>query len=505
MRASSAARVNSMTVAVALEAVEALAGSTDDPALLVPISLRAGLGGDERNHVRMARVSRPAGMSLEDAVPLVHAAIAHAAETGQTGTADGAWSGYASFLPGRARMRFFGPARVTRPDALAGRRSQGRPRGLHIVIRRHPRPRGHGKARGRRRRRRAPLRPPVPREGAGRMSRAGGFVRVDHRSAGVPARIPPRPLLGYSHVRQVGRLDRGPDVSFAPNVSFRNAERITIGAGTHIGEHSMIWAGNSTGRITFGEKCLLAPNVTVTASNYGIDAGHPGHGPAEGGARHRDRPRRVARRERGRARPASRSATARSSARARSSRRTCPRTASRQACRRGSSADDPRARPRIQPTCTVQTVLRSRRWRCPHDAHAQHRHRELQHEAEDAGLPRVDPRARPGRARRGRRRRQRLGRRKPRGDPRRRHGDRRGRRGREPRLRARREPRGRRVLRGFRAAVESRHRRAARVRSTPSSTSRRSIPSTGSTAGARSVPTAASIPARAGGRRPSGR
>ncbi len=106
--------VNSMTVAVALEAVEALAGSTDDPALLVPISLRAGFGGDERNHVRMVRVSRPAGMSLEDAVPLVHAAIAHAAETGQTGTADGAWSGYASFLPGRARMRFFGPARVTR-------------------------------------------------------------------------------------------------------------------------------------------------------------------------------------------------------------------------------------------------------------------------------------------------------------------------------------------------------------------------------------------------------
>ena len=37
----------------------------------------------------------------------------------------------------------------------------------------------------------------------------------------------------------------------------------------------MIWAGDSTGRITFGEKCLLAPNVTVTASNYGIAQGTP--------------------------------------------------------------------------------------------------------------------------------------------------------------------------------------------------------------------------------------
>ncbi|MDQ1084623.1 MULTISPECIES: DapH/DapD/GlmU-related protein [Microbacterium] len=80
---------------------------------------------------------------------------------------------------------------------------------------------------------------------------------------------------GYSHVSQVRKLDRGANVTFAPNVSFRNAERITIGAGTRIGEHSTIWAGNSTGRITFGEKALLAPRVTVTASNYGIVQGIP--------------------------------------------------------------------------------------------------------------------------------------------------------------------------------------------------------------------------------------
>jgi len=77
----------------------------------------------------------------------------------------------------------------------------------------------------------------------------------------------------YSHVRQVRRLDVGEGVSMAPNVSFRNAERIRIGAGSHIGEHSVIWAGNSTGRIDIGEKCLFAPNVTLTASNYGIVQG----------------------------------------------------------------------------------------------------------------------------------------------------------------------------------------------------------------------------------------
>jgi acetyltransferase-like isoleucine patch superfamily enzyme len=80
-------------------------------------------------------------------------------------------------------------------------------------------------------------------------------------------------FASYAHVQQVRLLQRGSDVSFAPNVSFRNAERITIGDGTHIGEHSVIWAGNSTGRVVFGRKCLLAPNVTITASNYAIEPG----------------------------------------------------------------------------------------------------------------------------------------------------------------------------------------------------------------------------------------
>jgi acetyltransferase-like isoleucine patch superfamily enzyme len=80
---------------------------------------------------------------------------------------------------------------------------------------------------------------------------------------------------GYSHVQQLRKLTRGANVSFAPNVSFRNAERIEIGAGSHIGEFSIIWAGNSTGRIVLGEKCLLAPHVTITASNYGVEQGTP--------------------------------------------------------------------------------------------------------------------------------------------------------------------------------------------------------------------------------------
>jgi acetyltransferase-like isoleucine patch superfamily enzyme len=79
----------------------------------------------------------------------------------------------------------------------------------------------------------------------------------------------------YSYVQQVRKLQRGEGVSFAPNVSFRNAERIELGAGTHIGEFGVIWAGNSTGRIRLGEKCLLAPHVTITASNYGIEQGTP--------------------------------------------------------------------------------------------------------------------------------------------------------------------------------------------------------------------------------------
>jgi acetyltransferase-like isoleucine patch superfamily enzyme len=100
------------------------------------------------------------------------------------------------------------------------------------------------------------------------MSRMNGLLRslVDPRSYLQAIRL--LHFAGYSHVQQVGKLQRGVKVTFAPNVSFRNAERITLGDGTHIGEQSILWAGNATGRIVLGRKCLLAPHVTLTASNY---------------------------------------------------------------------------------------------------------------------------------------------------------------------------------------------------------------------------------------------
>jgi acetyltransferase-like isoleucine patch superfamily enzyme len=72
----------------------------------------------------------------------------------------------------------------------------------------------------------------------------------------------------YSHVAQRRKLQLGADVSMAPNVSFRNAQRITIGGRSHIGERSCLWAGSSHGRIILGEYALLAPNVFITASDY---------------------------------------------------------------------------------------------------------------------------------------------------------------------------------------------------------------------------------------------
>lgn len=82
-------------------------------------------------------------------------------------------------------------------------------------------------------------------------------------------------FAAYSHVRQVRLLTCGPGVSFAPNVSFRNAERIVVGAGSHLGEYSVIWAGDERSAVRIGRKCLLGPRVTLTASNYGTRVGTP--------------------------------------------------------------------------------------------------------------------------------------------------------------------------------------------------------------------------------------
>jgi acetyltransferase-like isoleucine patch superfamily enzyme len=79
---------------------------------------------------------------------------------------------------------------------------------------------------------------------------------------------------GYSHVsqRRVARLGAG--VAMAPNVSLRNGRNITIGAGAHVGERCLLWAGERA-TITLGEKALLGPEVVVTVANYRLEPGIP--------------------------------------------------------------------------------------------------------------------------------------------------------------------------------------------------------------------------------------
>lgn len=78
---------------------------------------------------------------------------------------------------------------------------------------------------------------------------------------------------GYSHVLPRQRVSLGPGAFLAPNTSLRNGERIVVGARTHVGERCSLWAGDSTGRIVIGEDVLLAPEVFITASDYGTASG----------------------------------------------------------------------------------------------------------------------------------------------------------------------------------------------------------------------------------------
>lgn len=78
---------------------------------------------------------------------------------------------------------------------------------------------------------------------------------------------------GYAHVAERRRMHLGSDVRISPNASFRNGERITVGARSHIGERCMLWAGEGAGSISLGEDCLLGPEVMVTAANYAFGPG----------------------------------------------------------------------------------------------------------------------------------------------------------------------------------------------------------------------------------------
>ena len=76
-------------------------------------------------------------------------------------------------------------------------------------------------------------------------------------------------------VRQRGRLHRGGRLLLSPTADFRNAQRIWVGADTHVGENVSLWAGDGSGRIVIGSNCLIAPYVFITASDYALKAGIP--------------------------------------------------------------------------------------------------------------------------------------------------------------------------------------------------------------------------------------
>lgn len=80
-------------------------------------------------------------------------------------------------------------------------------------------------------------------------------------------------FYAYGHVEPRRRLTAGPGLRMSPTASLRNGERITLGRGVHVGERCYLWAGDTAGRIVIGDDVLLAPEVFLTASNYGTVAG----------------------------------------------------------------------------------------------------------------------------------------------------------------------------------------------------------------------------------------
>jgi len=78
-----------------------------------------------------------------------------------------------------------------------------------------------------------------------------------------------------SHVRPLRELRIGPDAAISPDAVFSNASRITLGDRVRIGSRCHLWAGPSTGQITFGNDVLLGPDVMVTAASYRFRDGAP--------------------------------------------------------------------------------------------------------------------------------------------------------------------------------------------------------------------------------------
>ena len=78
---------------------------------------------------------------------------------------------------------------------------------------------------------------------------------------------------GYSHVLPRSEMRLGRGVRIAPNASFRNGARITLGDRVQVGEYVSLWAGKTIGRITVGARTTFGPGAFVTAADYGLAAG----------------------------------------------------------------------------------------------------------------------------------------------------------------------------------------------------------------------------------------
>ncbi|MCU0748812.1 MAG: acyltransferase [Akkermansiaceae bacterium] len=110
---------------------------------------------------------------------------------------------------------------------------------------------------------------------AGKMGKLAGFLGsiLDPRSYLHVFRV--IHYYGYTHVRERGKITKGPGTGIAPNVSFRNGARIKMGRDCHVGERCYLWAGDSTGCIVMGDYVSIAPGVFITASDYQFVEGKP--------------------------------------------------------------------------------------------------------------------------------------------------------------------------------------------------------------------------------------
>jgi acetyltransferase-like isoleucine patch superfamily enzyme len=68
------------------------------------------------------------------------------------------------------------------------------------------------------------------------------------------------------------RLTCGTGVRLSPLAAFANAQRITLGDRTRVGDRVHLWAGDRESHIVIGKDCLLGPGAFVTASDYSLDS-----------------------------------------------------------------------------------------------------------------------------------------------------------------------------------------------------------------------------------------